>query len=431
MKRKNIFLIIIFIIIIFIILILPANVLAHPGRTDKYGCHTCYTNCSSWGLSYGQYHCHNGGSSSTTKKSSVKTLSSLYVDGEKVTISNNMSIKTNNPSPNIKAYTTSSVATVKTNQKSKLSYGNNKITITVTAENKSTKKYYLNVYLNNDDTSLKSLKIDDQNVSIGEKMTFKTLNKNPSIVAKATNSKAKVTIEKNSNFNVGDNEVKIIVTAENGSTKEYLLNLHIISTDATLRNLKVNKDSIDIVDSMNYITTKSDISITPIANDENATIIYDKNNNLEIGANEIKIKVIAEDRKTTKEYILNVTRELILSDNTNIKVLVNNEEVKFNKYKSDIVYINHDIDEIDIKYELEDEKATIELDYDKKIEVGDKTIKFKVISESGKEQKYEINIHRNSKAKDVISTIIAFSISGCIGGGIIGGIGFVVYKIKG
>lgn len=33
-------------------------VLAHPGRTDASGCHTCRTNCSSWGLSSGEYHCH-------------------------------------------------------------------------------------------------------------------------------------------------------------------------------------------------------------------------------------------------------------------------------------------------------------------------------------------------------------------------------------
>lgn len=32
---------------------------AHSGRTDAYGCHTCKTNCPSYGLSYGEYHCHN------------------------------------------------------------------------------------------------------------------------------------------------------------------------------------------------------------------------------------------------------------------------------------------------------------------------------------------------------------------------------------
>lgn len=37
----------------------PLVSFAHPGRTDAYGCHTCKTNCPNWGLSYGEYHCHN------------------------------------------------------------------------------------------------------------------------------------------------------------------------------------------------------------------------------------------------------------------------------------------------------------------------------------------------------------------------------------
>lgn len=32
--------------------------ITHPGRTDRYGCHTCRTNCYHWGLDYGEYHCH-------------------------------------------------------------------------------------------------------------------------------------------------------------------------------------------------------------------------------------------------------------------------------------------------------------------------------------------------------------------------------------
>lgn len=40
------------------VFIFSVSTLAHSGGTDSYGCHTCYTNCSSWGLSYGEYHCH-------------------------------------------------------------------------------------------------------------------------------------------------------------------------------------------------------------------------------------------------------------------------------------------------------------------------------------------------------------------------------------
>lgn len=41
------------------IFLFPMMSFAHPGRTDSSGCHTCRTNCSSWGLSTGDYHCHN------------------------------------------------------------------------------------------------------------------------------------------------------------------------------------------------------------------------------------------------------------------------------------------------------------------------------------------------------------------------------------
>lgn len=46
------------------------NINAHPGRTDVNGCHYCRTNCNKYGLSNGQYHCHNGGGSSNSDSSS-------------------------------------------------------------------------------------------------------------------------------------------------------------------------------------------------------------------------------------------------------------------------------------------------------------------------------------------------------------------------
>ncbi|WP_197254277.1 copper amine oxidase N-terminal domain-containing protein [Paenibacillus dendritiformis] len=49
--------------------------IAHPGRTDKYGGHTCRTNCEKWGLEYGEYHYHNG-SSRSSKASSSKPAGS-------------------------------------------------------------------------------------------------------------------------------------------------------------------------------------------------------------------------------------------------------------------------------------------------------------------------------------------------------------------
>lgn len=49
-------------LLLFLLILVASPVQAHPGRTDSSGCHTCRTNCPDWGLSYGEYHCHGGGS---------------------------------------------------------------------------------------------------------------------------------------------------------------------------------------------------------------------------------------------------------------------------------------------------------------------------------------------------------------------------------
>ncbi len=63
--RKIFKFLIVFLIGIFSI---PIISFAHPGRTDSSGCHTCRTNCPSWGLSYNEYHCHRAKASPQPKE---------------------------------------------------------------------------------------------------------------------------------------------------------------------------------------------------------------------------------------------------------------------------------------------------------------------------------------------------------------------------
>lgn len=44
---------------------MASTAVAHPGRTDSYGGHTCRTNCSKWGLSSDEYHKHSADGSYT------------------------------------------------------------------------------------------------------------------------------------------------------------------------------------------------------------------------------------------------------------------------------------------------------------------------------------------------------------------------------
>lgn len=276
-------------------------------------------------------------------------------------------------------------------------------------------------YTKSNIATISSLNIDDVSVTISNEMYFTTTNYTPTIVVTPTSSKASVKINKSGKLKYGNNVISITVTAEDSTTKQYKLNITVVSSDATLNNIQVNDKIIEISDEMKFLTTDSEATIKAIANNENAKISYDKKYKLNIGDNRIVIKVEAEDGKTNKEYILNIKRKLALSDDVGIVVFINKEEVDFDNYKSDIVYISSNTSEINIEYELSDEKAEIDLNYEKNIGVGDKKIKFKVIAESGKEQEYIINIHRYSKMEDVVYAILAFAL--------IGGIGFGIYKV--
>lgn len=276
-------------------------------------------------------------------------------------------------------------------------------------------------YVKSQVATLSSLKIDSSNISINEEMNFTTTNSIPTITAIPTSNKASVKIDKNDELEYGNNEIIITVTAEDLTTKQYKLNIILVSNDATLSSIKINGKNIEINDQINFNTIDSEISIVAIPNSKNAKVTYDKKYNLNIGNNEIIIKVDAEDGITSKKYILNINREIILSDDIGITMFINGEKVNFNNYKSDTVYISSNISEINIEYELSDKNAKIDLEYEKNIESGDRTIKFKVIAESGKEQEYIINIHKYSKIEDVVYTILAFSM--------IGATGFGIYKL--
>ncbi len=60
------------ILVLAILFLLPAFISAHPGRTDKDGCHVCRTNCEKWGVPRGEKHCHKK-KSAPTPISGIKT----------------------------------------------------------------------------------------------------------------------------------------------------------------------------------------------------------------------------------------------------------------------------------------------------------------------------------------------------------------------
>lgn len=140
-----------------------------------------------------------------------------------------------------------------------------------------------------------------------------------SISAVADSSKATTKIEGNEELQVGDNNITITVTAEDGSTSTYTIVAKRANAELALASLSIyyideNGEKVDIglspefsLDKYEYKLEKivphtvKDILVEGISNRENATIEITGNQDLKSGKNEITIRVTVQTEEGLEE----------------------------------------------------------------------------------------------------------------------------------
>lgn len=234
------------------------------------------------------------------------------------------------------------------------------------------------------------------------------------IYATATSSKATVTGTGLKTLSVGTNTFKVKVTAEDKkTTKTYTLNItrkkeadneqdNEISTDATLKNLGITPEKYDF-SGFRKMTTNYDVTVPYEAkeikiyaevNNSKSTITGTGSKKLDIGLNTFKVKVTAEDKKTTKTYTLKITREEEKNDEkpienesvekpnenqitglTNLEIEGLNLTPTFSNdiYQYEIV-TDEDINKLDIKTETSSEDITVEIIGNENLQKGENVI---------------------------------------------------------
>ena len=135
-----------------------------------------------------------------------------------------------------------------------------------------------------------------------------------------SHSKAKVSVTGNSNFVIGNNTVKLTVTAENGNKRTYTILVtkadDPLKADAFLENLVVENITFENgfeKEKLEYDLGELNISklnILAYPKAEGAKVEIIGNEELKDGENIVKIKVTAIDGVTTKEYILKFNNKL-------------------------------------------------------------------------------------------------------------------------
>ena len=151
------------------------------------------------------------------------------------------------------------------------------------------------------------------------------------IKAAPNDEKATVEITGNESLVAGDNAVKITVTAQDGTTRIYTINVKKgEATTLGLSSLKINGYTLSPKFSSNVYEYKinvldpniTNLDISAVANDENAKVEITGNTNLIKGENVITITVTSEDGKEKVVYQIMVNKDSDVLVTTNKKDMI-------------------------------------------------------------------------------------------------------------
>ena len=143
-------------------------------------------------------------------------------------------------------------------------------------------------------------------------------------------------------------------------------------------------------------TDESSINVTATAQDSKATISGTGNTNLSYGNNSVRIVVRAENG-STKTYTLNITRNDYRSSNNFLKSMtLSDGTLAFDKNRNNYtIIVDHDVTELTINVEKEDEKASIrDTSITKQLAVYSNVFEFTVVAENNARRTYSVNVVR-------------------------------------
>ena len=297
-----------------------------------------------------------------------------------------------------------------------LTYGNNPIAITVTAENGTPKVYYVNITRElKNNANLSDLTADDVTVpgfdpetlvyDLGEVASDKTSIK---IGATLADTDARVTGTGTFDVAVGANEYKVTVTAQDTTTKkEYTIKLYKPNSDSSLTGIEVQADTTGTLSpafdpATTEYTYTSDpdedevtIVVTP-ADGANAVIVGHPDGKVNPADGEdVEVIVTAEDGTITT-YTIHVERGLSTNNYLeNLEVTGYTINPAFDKDTDHYTLtVDADVDKVTIVATKEDDRATVTGDGEKDLTFGSNPFTITVKAENGDEKPYYLTIER-------------------------------------
>lgn len=292
-----------------------------------------------------------------------------------------------------------------------LNYGNNEFKITVISSTDVETVYSFSIYRPYSSVLLKdfSILVNDKNIELDKSLDSQNVTVNSDSIEIIANGMEGSTISGNGikNLNIGNNIFEILVISEDETnTKKYILNVYRQNTDASIKELYVNDNIVNVEENNTYNINVNalNLNIRTVLNDVNANYKLYKikgdyreeidANNIEIddgSDNVFEIVVLAEDGVTSTTYTLNIHE---LSSDSYLQSLTI-ENLGFNFDKNVFEYtLNTELDEVNISAISSNGKSTVSGIGKKVLELGSNSFNIIVTAEDNSTRTYTLNVNK-------------------------------------
>lgn len=292
-----------------------------------------------------------------------------------------------------------------------LNYGNNEFKITVISSTDVETVYSFSIYRPYSSVLLKDfgILVNDKNIELDKSLDSQNVTVNSDSIEIIANGMDGSTISGNGikNLNIGNNIFEILVISEDETnTKKYILNVYRQNIDASIKELYVNDNIVNVEENNTYNINVNalNLNIRAVLNDVNADYKLYKikgdyreeidANNIEIddgSDNVFEIVVLAEDGVTSVTYTLNIHE--LSSDSYLQSLTIDN--LGFNFDKNILEYnLNTELDEININAISNNEKSTIGGIGKKVLELGSNSFNIIVTAEDNSTRTYTLNVNK-------------------------------------
>jgi len=263
-------------------------------------------------------------------KSANTDLAVLSVNNQNALLSSTITVPARTNVALVKAVTADADATVAVSGTALVAGQNNTVSVVVTAANGTTSRTYsvtVLVTALSSDSTLKSLRANNEAYTVGSQVELPIGSKSIPVVAVANDAGASVEVTGNTNLSAALNNVRVRVTAANGSFTDYTVKVFVASrsTNAAISTVAgswtINGVDVAVEGTVVELAAgRSAVSASAKPADSKATIAVTGTTGLKAGDNTVTFTVTAEDGTTSASYTRTV-RVAALSSNTNITSL--------------------------------------------------------------------------------------------------------------